>query len=408
MPFVIYAVPFFRDFAARDIAALASLPDVRVGIISQDPLERFPPQVQECIVGHWRIDDPLDSEQIIWAARELAHRHGPIHRLLTVQEHMMLPVAEARDALNLPGMNARTTRNFRDKARMKDLLRAASVPCARHALAHNEADAWRFTEEVGYPIVVKPQAGAGTVTTFRVESAEALRQALDMVPQHPGWAVLLEEFITGSEHSFETFSVNGRHVWHSLTHYLPSPLEVMQTDWIQMCGLLPREIDAPDYDDIRVLAARALDALEMDTGVSHMEWFRRADGSVAISEVAARPPGGELMTFMSRAHDFDSIDAWARLMVFGEFDPPPERRFAVGCAYLRAQGAGERIVAVHGMDDVHRELGPMVCDLKLPQVGEMPTHHYSGDGFIIVRHPETSVVRDALARVVSLVRVELG
>ena len=65
----------------------------------------------------------------------------------------------------------------------------------------------------------------------------------------------------------------------------------MRNPWIQWSVLLPREIDGPQYDDIRQVAFRALDALGMETGLSHLEWFRRKDGSIAISEVAARPPG---------------------------------------------------------------------------------------------------------------------
>ena len=33
---------------------------------------------------------------------------------------------------------------------------------------------------------------------------------------------------------------------------------------------------------------------------------------------------------------------------------------------------------------------------------------YEGDGYAIVRHPETAVVEEALKRIVSRVRVELG
>ena len=38
-------------------------------------------------------------------------------------------------------------------------------------------------------------------------------------------------------------------------------------------------------------AAAALRALGLETGLTHMEWFRRADGSPIVSEVGARPPG---------------------------------------------------------------------------------------------------------------------
>ena len=81
-----------------------------------------------------------------------------------------------------------------------------------------------------------------------------------------------------------------------------------------------------------------------------MEWFRRADGSVAISEVAARPPGAQITTLVSRAHDIDFVQAWARLMIFNTFDPP-DRRYAAGAAFLRGQGQG-RVRAVHGWEQV--------------------------------------------------------
>jgi hypothetical protein len=102
--------------------------------------------------------------------------------------------------------------------------------------------------------------------------------------------------------------------------------------------LLPR-IDDPRYDDIRRVAFAAFAALGMDTGLSHMEWFRRRDGGVLVSEVGARPPGAQITSLISWAHDVDFYRAWARLVVFEQFDPP-ERRYAAGCAYLRGQGRG--------------------------------------------------------------------
>jgi hypothetical protein len=146
----------------------------------------------------------------------------------------------------------------------------------------------------------------------------------------------------------------------------------------------------------------------METGLTHMEWFRRPDGSIAISEVAARPPGAQLMTIVSRAHDFDFVAAWARLMVFGDFAAPP-RKYSVGAAYLRGQGNGRgRVKAIHGLDQVQREIGSLVVDAKLPVAGQTPTGSYEGEGFVILRHPETVVVQRALQRLISLVRVELG
>jgi hypothetical protein len=97
---------------------------------------------------------------------------------------------------------------------------------------------------------------------------------------------------------------------------------------------------------------------------------------------------------------------WANLMVYGEF-AAPERQYAVAAAYLRGQGRGV-VRAVHGLERVHVEFGAMVCDVKLPAIGAPPAATYEGDGYIILRHPETAVVERAIRRVVELVHVELG
>jgi biotin carboxylase len=406
MPFVIFAAPCFTENALRFIEATAGVAGVRLAVVSLEPQELLPPRLRDRLVAHWRIEDIFDPEQLAHAARRLSKHRGPVHRFYGSNEQLQVPLAEARGLLGVEGMSAETTRNFRDKSRMKDVLRGAGVPCARHRLVESEAEGRGFAEQSGFPVVVKPPAGAGAEGTFRADTAEALGEALRASAPSPGRPVLLEEFVTGDEHSLETISVGGRAVWHSLTHYYPTPLEVVRNPWIQWRVLLPREVDDARYDDIRAAAERALSALGMGTGLTHLEWFRRADGTVAVSEVGARPPGAQITTLVSRAHDFDFLHAWARVMVYGEFEPP-ERRYAAGAAFLRGQGRG-RVRAVHGLEQAERELGDLVTDVKLPQIGQEQSPGYEGEGYVILRHPDTNVVRDALLHLVSIVRVELG
>jgi hypothetical protein len=53
-------------------------------------------------------------------------------------------------------------------------------------------------------------------------------------------------------------------------------------------------------------------------------------------------------------------------------------------------------------------LGPIVVESRPPAIGAAPSSSYEGDGFVIVRHPETVVVERALRSLISEVRVELG
>jgi hypothetical protein len=407
MPVVLFAAPILSENAARMIAAIVGLPNVQTGVISQAPLEDLPPPLRPQ-VSHWRVADVLDPAQLNEAVSQLEARLGRVDRLFAAYEQLQVPLAEVRAQRGIAGMSVDAAHNFRDKARMKSLLRAAGLPCARHRLAATREDAVAFAREVGFPLIVKPPSGAGAQATTKVDDLPALEAAVAGATPTPERPVLLEEYMTGDEHSFETVSVRGRAVFHSLTHYYPTPLEVLRNPWIQWCLVLPREVEEPQYDDIRAAAFRALTVLGMDTGLSHMEWFRRPDGSIAISEVAARPPGAQITTVVSRAHDFDFVAAWARLMVFGEFSAPP-RKYAVGAAYLRGQGPGDgRVKAIYGLDQVQRELGSLVVDAKLPSPGQAPTGSYEGEGFVILRHPQTAVVQQALQRLISLVRVELG
>ena len=402
---VIFVAPFFSPAASQMIEAALALSHIRVAVIAQQRIEELAPSLAARLVAHWRVDDITNAVQLEWAVQSIATRHGAVSRCFAAYEQAQLPLAIVRERLGIPGLPSQAAYNFRDKARMKDVLRDAGVPVARHMLVRSAADARRFVSEVGFPIVVKPPAGAGAKATERVRTIDELESVLQRHAPSPDDPMLAEEFLRGTEHSLETVSINGRPVWHSITRYAPTPLEVLENPWIQWTVLLPREIDDPTFDDIKVVGDRALSALGMTTGVSHCEWFRRPDGSLAISEIAARPPGANMTTMISRANDVDFVSAWVRLMVDHTFSAPA-RRYAVGTAYLRGQGQGT-VAAIEGLEVVQRELGHLVCDQRLPYVGQAPTGSYEGEGFIIVRHPDTRVVQDALGRIISSVLVIL-
>lgn len=403
---VVFVAPFLMDATLRFVRSTAALPGARTVLLTQEPLDKVPQDLRDRLHGHWRIEDCLDARQLAEAVTGIAQKLGNVARLIGTLEQLQVPLAEARVLLGLPGMDPATAENFRDKSRMKDALRKGGVPCARHRLVADLDEARGFARESGFPMVVKPPAGAGAKSTFRVDSLPQLEQTLASLRPARGREILLEEFVVGEESSFDTVSIDGKPVWHSLSHYAPSPLEVIRNDWIQWCVHVPREIDHPRYDDIRRTAFRALEVLGMGTGVTHMEWFRRKDGSLAVSEVAARPPGAQFCSLIGYAHDIDFYAAWAELAAFGTFRVP-ERKYSAGAAYLRGQGEG-RVKAIHGLERAQKELGALVVEAKLPREGQSPTGTYEGEGYVILRHPETRVVAEGLQRLVSIVRVELG
>lgn len=402
---VVYVSPFLRKDVYLFLDRLARIEGIRVGLIST--LEELPPQVLASLSGHCRVTDLLDPMELVWAATELSRRLGPIYRMFTEHELTQMSVAQARAELDIAGMSPSSLLNFRDKGVMKDRLARAGVPCARYRRVESTQDARDFSAEVGYPLIVKPVAGVGARGTHQCDDQEEFEDVLQSDPPGPHNPLQLEEFVQGEEHTLDTISVNGKAVWHSVTRYLPTPLEVLRTPWMQWRIITPREIDVPEFDDIRRIGEQALSALGMESNISHLEWFRRPDGSVAVSEVGARPPGSRIFTALNWANDYDMYDAWVRLMTLNEFTPPKERKYAVGTAFLRGMGRGQ-VVDVHGLDSVLKEFGSLVVEAQLPYLGQVRANAHDGEGYLMVRHPETRVVEQVIAEIVSRVRVEIG
>ena len=407
---VIFVAPFLMETTLRFVAGAASLPGVNLSLISQDGLEKLPAGLRSELAAHWRVQDALDHEQIVIAARELESKLGTAKRLIGTLEQLQVPLAQARETLGISGLDVASAMNFRDKARMKDVLRKSGIPCARHVLAESTQEADVFAGKAGFPLVAKPPSGAGGKGTYRIDSQKDLSTLLHSFPPSQRDPIMLEEFVSGTEHSFDSIMIRGKPVWHSISRYMPAPLQVLENPWIQWCVFMPRDVSGEEFASIRDAGFKAVKVLGLETGLSHMEWFQLEGDRIAISEVGARPPGAQITSLLSWAHDLDFYRAWPRLVIFDEFEPP-SRNYAVGAAYFRGQknaSGGTRVRAVHGLDEAQRRFGHLVVEARLPTAGQFVSDSYEGEGYVIIRDADSDVVEDALRQIVALVHVELA
>lgn len=401
---VIFAAPFPLETTLRFARAAAGLAGVRLcGVMQELPQG----EDRRLFADIARVEDGLSTTELIEAIELLRQKHGGIHRIVGVLEPLQVQLAKAREHFGVPGTDADTADLFRDKARMKDRLRAAGLPVARHRLLASDEDAASFAATVGFPMVLKPPAGMGAKATFRVRSLDELRAAVRGMGASERHPVLAEEFLQGEEGSCDTLLLGGEPRLVSVSLYRPGPLEVLENPWVQWCCVLPRHATGPGFDDVRELSARAIRALGLKDGFTHMEWFRRPDGSLAIGEIAQRPPGAHITKMIGLAYDMDPYRAWARAVVDGAFDGPYERRYGVGCAYLRGMGRG-RVTGVSGAAEVNRVVGHLVVEAKLPVPGAPKSDSYEGDGYAIVKANDTDVVLRALKTIIENVKVHYG
>jgi len=415
MPHVVFVAPRFLETTNRYAASFAALSEVTLSLISEDPEAAIPDALKPRVAAHYRVASCLDADALTTAAAALGKMVGPVDRLAGALEQLQIPMAQARDALDIEGMKDAVAQRFRDKDRMKAVLRAHGVPVAKSALVHSLKALHTFIDAVGFPVIVKPQAGLGTRDTHRVTTIgdlEALA-ARGFVPA-PHRPLQVEEFVRAREHTCETVTVRGVPVWRSGTRYLPTPLEVVENPWIQYCVLLPRESEETEWTRFAPVNGAALAALFGDaagtaagTALTHMEWFLREDGSVLVNEVGARPPGVGIMPLMSLAYETDSFRDWATLMALDRFTPRA-RRWAAGAAFLRGHGPGDRVVEVVGVEEAVAKAGEALVELRAPRVGQPRAAGYEGEGWAYVRHATTEGAKRALLAMIEGIQVRYG
>ena len=75
-------------------------------------------------------------------------------------------------------MSVDAVRGFRDKQLMKERVAAAGLRVPRSARIRSVAEAEAAAEKIGYPLMLKPIAGAGSADTYEVGNATELATVL--------------------------------------------------------------------------------------------------------------------------------------------------------------------------------------------------------------------------------------
>lgn len=392
-------VPYYvRGLARRGVPVLGVGDQARAAL---------PAVAREGLSDYLQVGSLWNANSVIEALRRW---DVPVSlgRVECLWEAAMELAAEIRRAFDLPGLDREQTQRFRDKHVMRTLLEQAGIRNPRHALARTTSEVWTAAQHVGFPLIIKPVAGAGSAHTHRVDDPDELARVLPALGRVP--EVVLEEFVVGQEFTFDTICAGGEILFHSILRYTPTMLESRTTEWISPQNMVLRDLDQPAYRAAYALGESVIEALGFGTGFTHMEWFLTPGGEAVFCEIAARPPGGMTGELMNYACDFDVYEAWGEAILRGRLPEPVERRYNVAVVFKRAQGRG-RIRHVEGLDEMMRRFGPYIVRHDLLPVGA-PRRDWKktliSDGYIILRHPDLGAATYMSAWVAENVRLYAG
>jgi carbamoylphosphate synthase large subunit len=393
---VIFVEPSFPKNQRQFVRALAEVGAEVIGI-GESPGDHLDEQLRSWMTHYHQVRSVVDVEEMTHAVRWLQDKVW-IDRMEAVIESHTLPVAQVRERCTIPGTSVRTTWLCRDKPSMKDALRAAGVPTAASTGADNADQVWAFAEAVGFPLILKPRAGAGALDTTRVDDAGQLGSALAMFGSQGVSSIAVEEFVEGHEGFYDTMSVDGVPALDFVSHYYPNVLEAMRTRWISPQFISTNRVDSVgDYNELKEMGHRVNQALGIGTSPTHMEWFFGPKG-LRFSEIGCRPPGVGAWDLYSAGNDIDVYREWAHAIVHGHVAARPSRRFASGIIALRPDKDGH-IAGYTGVDEIQGRYGEWVLDAHLPDPGtptQGPEAGYMANAYVRMRHPDYDVLRQML------------
>lgn len=361
--------------------------DARVFGVGDSPVNGLPALVQKCLSEYIPVRSLWDEDAVIASLRERL-KGRRLDRIECLWEPGIMLAARLRETFGVQGLGRVQAQRFRDKELMKQALDQAGIRTPRHVAARSVAAVWEAVESIAYPVILKPIDGAGSADTYRIRDQDELRAVLPRLRHVP--VVSVEEFVDGEEFTFDTITVNGKIAYYNIAWYRPRPLVARSNEWISPQVIALRNLDQPDLQDGIKMGFDVIRALQFDTGFTHMEWYRKADGEVVFGEIGARPPGAHQVDQMKYVCDFDVFREWANAVTLGRISSGIRPKYNVANIYKRARGTG-RITAVQGADKLHQAFGKHVVWNTLLPVGARRRDWKAtlvSDGFIMLRHPD--------------------
>jgi biotin carboxylase len=339
---------FYRALRSLNVKVFAVLDDFDMNVGTPDP------ELLRSACEHvYRISTFNSLEELGAVAADIATRGETVDRVFSLAEFSQYG-AGYLDLLLRPGRRAPLDHvATRDKRMMKQRVREhglrttewRSIPDPEDVSASIAA-----VRDLKFPVIVKPVAGLGTMSTVRVDTIEELPEVLREFAYEPalnGRQLMAEEYVDGRELHIDSVWVDGEAVFSAVCAYVRPRLEVAGDETVTVgpadgSYILPEEENTDLLKKVREMHAVANEALGIQTCATQLEVFVTADGELVFSELGARPGGAWAPDLLSAYIGENYWAALARLLVLGKEAAPPTHGIPryLGVVHIVAEAPG--------------------------------------------------------------------
>jgi biotin carboxylase len=294
--------------------------------LADEPFELLRPELRQVLTEYYRVNDMHNYDELVRALGYFTHRYGKLDRIDSHNEYWLETEAQLRSDFNMFGLKREDMPPIKRKSNMKQFFVKAGIPVPAGKVVHTLAQARKLIQDIGYPVVAKPDSGVGAASTYKIHSEHELE---DFFRLKPAIEYILEEYIQGQICTFDGLTDrDGNLVFYTSHQYSQGVMEtVNQDDLIYYYSM--REIPA----DLEAAGRKILKIYQVRERFFHFEFFRSAaTGELIALEVNMRPPGGMTTDMFNFANDIDVYKEWAHIVVHNRFTDQADRPYH--CVYI--------------------------------------------------------------------------
>ena len=333
--------------------------------IGDQPYDQLAPELKASLNEYYKVSNLENYDEVYRAVAFLIFKHGPIDWLESNNEYWLERDAMLRTAFHITsGFQVEDMPRIKYKSKMKEFYRKAGIPVARYHIVDTVEGCKKFIDQVGYPVVAKPDNGVGANDTYKLSKDAELEHFFQT--KVPGVSYIMEEFVHAEVNSYDAIiNSEGEPLFETGN---VSPVSIM--DIVNENGNSLYYIRKELPDDVRAAGRATVKSFGVKSRFIHFEFFRLTEdqprlgkkGDVVALEVNLRPSGGFSPDMMDFAHSSDVYKIWADMIAFDKSTMPEgEHNF---CAYAGRRD-GKDFVYSH--EDIMRLYGP-----QMKMVGRIP------------------------------------
>lgn len=239
----------------------------------------------------------LEKEEILAICRK-----NKIDGIISIASDLAMPTVNyVAEEMKLTGNSVRSTELSTDKFEMRKKLKKAGLNIPNFEFFTNPF--FSNLENLKFPVIVKPTDRSGSRGVTKVDDIEQINFAIKKaLKESLKKCAIVEEFVEGKEYSVEFISFSGKHFPLAITEKVTTgPPFFIEVEHHQ-----PAEISENIKAEMFSETIQALDALEIENGVSHIELLLDDRKKITIVEVAGRMGGdfiGSTLTELSTGID---------------------------------------------------------------------------------------------------------